>query len=613
MSSYDIKLEELDETFPVAEHPENVKVRMWPHQLALYNRCKQFENQKIALSEFSSLNQNHTNLTPNDYMRTQVGIIGDRVGSGKSFVVLALVMNNDINNMDSTVKSYANNKVVFCFSERNINIKTNLLVVPHNLVSQWETYVRDFSDNIRYLVVSKMKHVEEMYENEAAVPTYDLIIVTATCYARVAHFLTSRSFKMQRVIYDEVDNMNLPNCVAIDSNFYWFVTASYGNVLFPRGYCKWDYSLGRSVWYATGLRNSGFVKDLFMNLFNNLSKDYVKIMIIKNKDDFIQSSVSLPEIINNYVKCKTPLEINMLDGFVDREVIQSLNAGDVLSALQRISPSHRNTEDNLVAIQIERYSRELHNYEIRLEFTQTLEFTTDAERDAELARLRKRRDEFAQKIEGINNRIRNSNTCCICYDDLNNKSIAPCCSNAFCFLCINIWLVKQACCPLCKQTLLGKDLLVVDENAGDVATDATHYQELPDDEVSDQFDKLKNLEVILKKIGTTGKVLIYSSYDMSFSSVTNILDNLQIRYAYLKGNEHHIKKTLERYKQENLSVLLVNTRNYGSGLNLENTTDIIMFHKVESETEKQVLGRAQRYGRTCPLKVHYLLYDNEIR
>jgi SNF2 family DNA or RNA helicase len=101
---------------------------------------------------------------------------------------------------------------------------------------------------------------------------------------------------------------------------------------------------------------------------------------------------------------------------------------------------------------------------------------------------------------------------------------------------------------------------------------------------------------------------------MSFSSITNILDNMNVKYAYLKGNEAHILKLLDKYKNTNeLNVLLVNSRNYGSGLNLENTTDIIMFHKVESETEKQVIGRASRIGRTCPLNVWYLLYDNEIR
>lgn len=605
-STYDIRLEELDDSYPMAAHTANTKIRLWPHQLTLLNRCREFESNKISLNDFKTLQNTHRAHTDDDFLKTQVGIIGDRVGSGKSYVILALVLNNDIHNMEGTIKSYGNNKVVLCFSERNTNLKTNLLVIPHNLVTQWETYVNTFSDNIKYLIVSKMKHVEHLYEQEASISDYDLVIVTAIYYVRVAQFFTSRSFKMQRVIYDEVDNMNLPNCMTIDSNFYWFVTASYGNILFPRGYCKWDYSLGRSVWYATGLRNSGFVKDLFMDLFNNLAKEFVKILIIKNKDAYIESSITLPDIIHNYIRCKTPITINVLDGYVDNEVIQSLNAGDVASALQRINSSHRSTEDNLINMQIERYVRESHNYQIRLDFTHSIEFGSDHERDNEIARLQKKKDEYQKKIDGIRERIQNANTCCICYEDVKNKSIAQCCSNSYCFTCIHIWLAKHNTCPLCKQTLTSKDLLVVDESCNPEPP-------VNDDDMSDRFDKFKNLEILLRKLGSSSsKVLIYSSYDTSLTNVSAIVEKLQIRFAYLKGPESHIRKMLERYRNEDLNVLLVNTRNYGSGLNLENTTDIIMFHKVESETEKQVLGRAQRFGRTCALNVHYLLYDNEM-
>jgi SNF2 family DNA or RNA helicase len=54
-------------------------------------------------------------------------------------------------------------------------------------------------------------------------------------------------------------------------------------------------------------------------------------------------------------------------------------------------------------------------------------------------------------------------------------------------------------------------------------------------------------------------------------------------------------------------------KNYGCGLNIEKTTDIIMFHRFDNQAEQQLIGRAQRMGRTEPLKVHYLLYENEIR
>jgi SNF2 family DNA or RNA helicase len=73
-----------------------------------------------------------------------------------------------------------------------------------------------------------------------------------------------------------------------------------------------------------------------------------------------------------------------------------------------------------------------------------------------------------------------------------------------------------------------------------------------------------------------------------------------------------VARIVREYREGGLDVLLVNTNNYGNGLNFENTTDVIMLHKFDTEIEHQVLGRAQRCGRTEPLNVWYLLHENEL-
>ena len=84
-------------------------------------------------------------------------------------------------------------------------------------------------------------------------------------------------------------------------------------------------------------------------------------------------------------------------------------------------------------------------------------------------------------------------------------------------------------------------------------------------------------------------------------------------FDYIKGNSNQINSIVNKYKKGNLNVLLINTRNYGSGMNLENTTDIIMFHKFDTQMETQVIGRAHRLGRTSPLNIYYLLHENECK
>jgi hypothetical protein len=56
---------------------------------------------------------------------------------------------------------------------------------------------------------------------------------------------------------------------------------------------------------------------------------------------------------------------------------------------------------------------------------------------------------------------------------------------------------------------------------------------------------------------------------------------------------------------------MLNAQHYGSGLNLQMATDIIIYHELDIELETQVIGRAQRLGRTTQLNVYYLLNDNE--
>ena len=55
----------------------------------------------------------------------------------------------------------------------------------------------------------------------------------------------------------------------------------------------------------------------------------------------------------------------------------------------------------------------------------------------------------------------------------------------------------------------------------------------------------------------------------------------------------------------------MNHHKNGAGINLENTEHIIVLHKMNSELEKQILGRAQRLGRTSTLNVWKLEYLNE--
>ena len=52
--------------------------------------------------------------------------------------------------------------------------------------------------------------------------------------------------------------------------------------------------------------------------------------------------------------------------------------------------------------------------------------------------------------------------------------------------------------------------------------------------------------------------------------------------------------------------MFLNTQNNASGVNLQESTDIILYHEMSENTMQQVVGRALRLGRNIPLSVHHL-------
>lgn len=219
-------------------------------------------------------------------------------------------------------------------------------------------------------------------------------------------------------------------------------------------------------------------------------------------------------------------------------------------------------------------------------------------------------------------------------------------------------------CPNCRRTVGITQLILIDKefNIDDILEEKGVVDEIPvvpvvadegssstTDDDDGEFDKYKCvLRIVLgqdetkevvdvraeKKIKIAGmlvgpedkgtapasarKVIIYSSYNETFTHLTPKFDKLGIKYKKIQGTSHQISDMVQQYKLPNdapdsVQVLLISGPQYCAGLNLQNTTDLIYTHKiVEAAVESQVAGRAARFGREFNLRIHYVLYDNEI-
>jgi SNF2 family DNA or RNA helicase len=178
-------------------------------------------------------------------------------------------------------------------------------------------------------------------------------------------------------------------------------------------------------------------------------------------------------------------------------------------------------------------------------------------------------------------------------------------------------LSQKPKCPMCTADISNIADIVILDNDNEFKN--LHHKNSDDKNSDDkqnsdiEKDKIENFEDIIKnKINNDSRLLVFSEYDASFSQMLQILDDNQISYSKIMGTGAHINNVISKYKEGNIKCLLLNARYFGSGLNLENTTDIIIYHKMSPDLKKQVEGRAQRPGRTCQLKIYELLYKNEI-
>lgn len=607
-----VMVDEIDAESPLAEQPPGARLALRPHQLGLLRRCERFESDALEVArEFPTA----AATAGAAVMRTRVGVLADRVGSGKSFVVLALVLSQvrggRVLRRDDQVRSFASGRVTVTTPDVSAPVATTMLVVPHNLCAQWEAYVAAFCPpDLGVVVVRRQANVASLAEpgGRQRLADAELVLVTSTCHNQVAALVRKHGLKLSRVVYDEADSLHIHRCATIDACFCWLVTASYPNLMFPGGRNHYDPAARSVVWSITGVRHNGFIKDVCNDVHNQMHNHMSRLLVVKCSDAYVQASLDMqpPEV--THVVCQVPAALRVLSGVADRAIIDCLNAGDVASALAHVNAPNKNSEDNIVAVLVEKYARELSNWEHRLDLVESrLEFDDPAERDVEAARVRRKRDEARQRIDSIRERIVSTDTCCICYCGIENKSVAPCCSNAFCFQCISIWIHRTHTCPLCKRDLTNANLLVVRPEGAATGTPQASPDALP--------DKLAALEAVLRRRRAetpSAKFLVFSSYDNTFTQVTPLLTSMGIRHSFLKGNGYVVQSIVNEFKTGDIDVLLVNPKHYGCGLNLQNTTDIVLFHKFDSEAEKQVIGRADRFGRQDALRVWYLLYSTEV-
>jgi len=476
-------------------------------------------------------------------------------------------------------------------------------------------------------------------------------IIDNRCKRMTSYKSIINGYYFQRVIVDEVDSIKVSAFPYSFAKQTWFITSSINNLLWPNGYNPWNSQTRKCELISSGISGTGFLKEILVNMFSSSSSFRSKLecyrglySVVRNNNKFVEYSINIPPPNIHYLECYTPPHLSAIKNAISKEALKAFNAGDSDKAIEILGCSG-SSEENIVSDLTKKFHKEIKDLENKLkdkkdsvkkykvEYDNVVELINASGLSATensvqldviiMSTLETKKDDIKRqignmrsnirltktkisnlkgKIEGISSRIKNteSKQCPICYCDFSNPCITPCCNNVFCIECITMALASSAKkeCPLCRKTINIKDMSLI----------------INSDAVEEKQERLKTkLEYLLEIIKSKPdkRFMVFSEFNSTLSNITTEFLANDIRYSSIKGHSTTISRTLTDFKDKKFNVLLLNAVHFGAGLNLQFTDEIIIWHRMSSDLECQVIGRAQRLGRKLPLDITYLCYDNE--
>jgi len=310
-------------------------------------------------------------------------------------------------------------------------------------------------------------------------------------------------------------------------------------------------------------------------------------LIIKNEEEFVKSSFIIPESEHYYHECFQPLS-NTVKDLVNPNVMNMIDAGNIDGAITALG-GHKTK--NIVELVRKKKLEELEdaNHKIRL--------YTIRDEAVKIETWNDKKNHIEIQLSELDTRFNGmlSEPCLICHETMKKPVLDPSCQNMFCGECLFSWLKLRKTCPACRSGIILNELIYISSNENQTTTIT---EKAPPTKIEKVLDLIQN--------NKNGKFLIFSSYDVTFEPICRVLKEHKITYTLMRGTSSTRQKNINKFKTGNTQVIFLNSSFNSAGINLQETTDLIMYHKMNKSSTSQILGRAERIGRTEPLRVHHL-------
>lgn len=548
-------MEDFDDV-PMIVQPPELKIDLYPHQLASVYKMEEIERTKMVRT--------------NDVItETRIGINADITGYGKTIAMVTLIMRDQMEWNDEEpfvteeVRSFASNHIV----RRNLSFynknNTTLILVNQSILSQWTKEFKHTNLSVKTVKTRKDANTTDVDE-------YDVIIVTPAMFNRFVERHHSVAWK--RFVFDEPGHVRVPAMRKVNAGFIWFVTATPDSIIAQHHNCRSSFMydiVGRNRWYEM--------------------QSVLQSVIVKNPDDFVLQSFEMPPTHHNYYECYSPL-YRALAGIVNNRVIGMIDANNidgVITALGGGDKTSNVTElvKNRKLEELEEINAKIRIYTMRDDENRMKEWT-------------ERKERVEKQIQELEDRFQDllSKECNICFDKLQQPIMEPGCQNIFCASCLLTWLKSNNTCPLCRCKVDTQRLIYI---TNDTSEQKERKEKTP--------TKEKTIINIIKN-APNGKFVVYSAHDETFSTIKRLFKANKITYIEVKGRADSVAKKIDKFRNGKIQVIFLNSKFNGAGIDLVETTDLIIYHKMTDDTLQQILGRPNRIGRTEPLQVHHLVY-----
>ena len=605
---------ELNDNSPRAEQPAKIIIALKSHQLASLYKASIMEgtgtinynlNNIYDITNLTSRNNTVSELSVN--VSTNVGILGDIVGYGKTLTALGIIANNKLENIhinENCIKSYNNTNGNSYFNIsyknhlieplKNNMINSTLVIVPRGPVYlQWEETIKKntklnclFIDNFlfikKYLPAFNGSNHDEIHN---FFNKYDMVLIkNTTLKILMEYYMINHNYNViknwKRIMIDEAHDFI--NKLPVFKYYYlWLISGTYTEI-------------SRRIYNNSSYYLATLIKDF-------MTEEFMNLMLIKNNHNFVKNSFRVPAPIEKFYLCKLSNNISAIKNFINSSMLEKINANDISGVIKDLGGKNE-TEDDIVELVCRELNRELLNKESEQNYINSLNIPIE-NKNLRLKNIAKEIENQKEKIKNLSDRITELSvkSCPICMDFFTSPIILEC-THIYCGQCLFNWLNtnNNSNCPTCRSNISPSKMIAIVDTKNE-------NTEIKKPDILSKEDTF--IKIIKEK--PNGKFLVFSRIDNGFDRIKMKMTENNINYELLKGTTSHMMNVLNKFKSGGINIILLNTQYAGSGIDINFATDVIIFHSMGLD-KQQAVGRAQRVGRNDQLVIHNLYYEHEM-